>query len=87
MTLIIMTTEATGPHMEEDTTSPIVEQLLPNTYMQVLTGFATPPQTIENPIASALNLLTGDDIAFLIDHTDGVVESHLSSHTKTSITT
>jgi hypothetical protein len=76
MTRIIMTTEATGSHMDEDTTLPIVEPLLPNTYMQALTGFTTPPQTIEDPIASALNDLTGDDIAFLIGHTDGVVETH-----------
>ena len=76
MTRIIMTTEPTGPHMEEDTTLPIVETLLPNTHMQALTGFATPPPTIEDPIASALTTLTGDDIAFLIGHTDGEVKTH-----------
>jgi hypothetical protein len=76
MTRIMMTTQTTGPHMEEDTTLLIVEPLLPKTYMQALTGFTTPPQTIEDPIAIALNDLTGDDIAFLIGHTDGVVETH-----------
>jgi hypothetical protein len=76
MTRIILQPEATGPNMDEDTTIPIVEPLLPNPYMQVPTGFATPPPTVADPIALDFNILTGDDIAFLIGRADGVVATH-----------
>jgi hypothetical protein len=76
MTRIITTPKATGSHMDEDSTLLIVEPLLPYTYMHALTGFTTPPPTTADPIASALNALTGDDITFLIGHTDGMVQTH-----------
>jgi hypothetical protein len=50
-----------------------VEPLLPNSYRQARTCFDTPPDAIEDPRVAAL---TGDDIAFLIDHADGVVAAH-----------
>jgi hypothetical protein len=50
--------------------------LVPNLYMQVPTGFVTPPPTVEDPIALGFNILTGDDIAFLIGQADGVVATH-----------
>jgi hypothetical protein len=58
---------------EEHAILPIVEPLSTYTYSQALTGIFTTADEISPSIEKAL---TADDIAFLIGHTDGVVQTH-----------
>jgi hypothetical protein len=59
---------------DEQTILPIVEPLFSTySYSQTLTGIFTPTDTISTPFEQAL---TADDIAFLIGHADGVVQTH-----------